>query len=287
MYFIEVNAMKGYLVVNGFLNNSKFNEIYSRFEKAFNDRGHTLRVYSNTEILNGNLKLKPDFVLFWDKDIILAKQLEAQGIRLFNSANSIEICDNKALTYLHLKDKIAMPKTVVAPMTYRNIGYCKFDFIDNIDIDYPIVIKECCGSFGQQVYLANTKADVLNILKNTNEPVIFQEFIKESCGKDIRINMVGDCAVASMMRYNDKDFRANITNGGSMKKYEPTAEEINMAKRVCRELKLDFGGVDILFGKNGPVFCEVNSNAHFKNIFDCTGINVADKIAEYIEKCME
>lgn len=279
--------MTGYLVVNGFLNSSKFNEIYNWLEKAFSDRGHTLRVYANTELLNGNIKSKPDFVLFWDKDIILAKQLESQGMRLFNRAKAIEVCDNKALTYIALKDKVTMPKTVVSPMTYRNIGYNKFDFLDSIDIAYPLVIKECCGSFGQQVYIAKTKADAVNILKNTNEPVVFQEFIKESCGRDIRINMVGDCAVAAMIRYNDDDFRANITNGGSMKKYEPSDMEIDMAKKVCMELGLDFGGVDILFGKNGPVLCEVNSNAHFKNIFDCTGINVADKIAEYIEKCME
>ena len=98
--------------------------------------------------------------------------------------------------------------------------------------------------------------------------------------------MVGNQAVASMLRYNNNDFRANITNGGSMKNYTPTEEEIAVAQKVCKTLNLDFGGVDILFGKNGPIVCEVNSNAHFKNIFDCTGVNVADYIGEYIEKCV-
>ena len=32
-----------------------------------------------------------------------------------------------------------------------------------------------------------------------------------------------------MLRYNDNDFRANITNGGSMEKYNPTQEEVKMA----------------------------------------------------------
>jgi RimK family alpha-L-glutamate ligase len=112
--------------------------------------------------------------------------------------------------------------------------------------------------------------------------MIFQEFISESSGRDVRINMVGDKAVASMLRYNDNDFRANITNGGSMKKYTPTANEIRVAQTVMKALKLDFGGIDILFGKNEPILCEVNSNAHFKNIYDCTGVNAAEKIFEYI-----
>ena len=95
--------------------------------------------------------------------------------------------------------------------------------------------------------------------------------------------MVGDKVVTAMERINQDDFRANITNGGSMKKYEPTKEQCEMAINVCRELKLDFAGVDIMFGKdNEPILCEVNSNAHFKNIFDCTGVNVADFILQYI-----
>ena len=40
--------------------------------------------------------------------------------------------------------------------------------------------------------------------------------------------------------------------------------------------------LDILFGEDGPVVCEVNSNAHMKNILMCTGINVADHIIRYV-----
>ena len=61
-----------------------------------------------------------------------------------------------------------------------------------------------------------------------------------------------------------------------------------MALEVCRELGLDFGGIDILFGEDDmPVFCEANSNAHFKNLYDCTGINVADAIISYIREELE
>ena len=92
----------------------------------------------------------------------------------------------------------------------------------------------------------------------------------------------------SMERVNENDFRANITNGGKMKKYTPTKEQAQMAIDVCRELNLDFAGVDIMFGKEGePVLCEVNSNAHFKNIYDCTGVNVAESILDYIVKSIK
>ena len=94
-----------------------------------------------------------------------------------------------------------------------------------------------------------------------------------------------DRVVTAMERINENDFRANITNGGRMKKYAPTKEQREMVLLVCRELHLDFAGVDILFGKEGePILCEVNSNAHFKNIYDCTGVNVADHIIQYIKE---
>lgn len=282
-------TIKGWLVVNGFLNSNKFNEIYDWLKAAFEKRGHTIEVYTNTELASvDDIRCKPDFVLFWDKDIPLAKRLEKMGLKQFNSSKAIENCDNKALTYIELENKVPMPETIIAPMTYRNIGYNNMDFVyDAIKkLGLPLVIKECYGSFGQQVYLAESTDEALNIVRNTREPLIFQKFIAESRGRDIRINMVGGKAVAAMMRYNESDFRANITNGGSMVPYTPDEKETALAEKVCKILELDFGGVDILFSERGPLVCEVNSNAHFKNIYDCTGVNVADCIGEYIEKCM-
>lgn len=281
--------MQGWLIVNGFLHSSKFNEIYDWLKIAFENRGHSIKVYTNIEIsFFSNIYEKPDFVIFWDKDIVLAKRLEKIGLRLFNSASAIESCDNKALTYIKLMESVPMPETIAVPMTYRNIGYNNTDFVSLAaeKLGLPFVIKECFGSFGQQVYMAETVEEAESIVKKTAEPLIFQKFISESRGRDIRINIVGGNAVTSMIRYNENDFRANITNGGSMKAYEPTPEEVKTAEIAAEALGLDFGGVDILFGNDGPVVCEVNSNAHFKNIYDCTGVNVAEYIAEYVEKCL-
>lgn len=288
--------MYGWLVINDFLNSGKFNEIYQWLENAALRHNHKIDVFTNSELLicdgeflNRRINRLPDYVIFWDKDIILGRQLEKMGLRLFNSISSIEKCDNKALTYSELIGKIPMPETIVCPMTYRNIGYCKADFLNMAEerLGYPMVIKEVCGSFGQQVYLADSRQSAENILKSTAEPLIIQKFIEHSCGRDIRINIVGSEAVTSMLRYNDNDFRANITNGGSMQKYTPTDEETAIAAETCRILGLDFGGVDILFGENGPLVCEVNSNAHFKNIYDCTRVNVADSIIDYINEEMK
>ena len=133
----------------------------------------------------------------------------------------------------------------------------------------------------------NNHSEALDTIKKIGHcNFIMQEYIKSSQGRDVRIHVVGGKVVTAMERNNREDFRANITNGGSMKKYVPTKEHEQMAIEVCEQLKLDFAGVDLLFGKDEePVLCEVNSNAHFKNIYECTGVNVATCIiAEIVRK---
>lgn len=246
-----------------------------------------------------------DFVLFWDKDVAYGKMLQAvcdrKGIPMYNSIASIAACDNKFETYLRLsawnerqakQNKIALIPTIAAPMTYENIGYTKLDFVDDIIalLGLPLVMKECYGSFGMQVYIAKNRNQVIEYTKKLGgKAFLYQKYLEKSTGKDVRLQVVGDEVVASMYRYSENgDFRANISNGGSMKPYHPSEEECRLAVRTIKALKLDFAGVDLLFSKGvkdgADVVCEVNSNAHFKNIHTCTGVNVADCIMGYIAK---
>ena len=117
----------------------------------------------------------------------------------------------------------------------------------------------------------------------SSSTLLFQELIKESYGHDTRINVVGGRVVASMLRRStDGDFRSNLTLGGTMENYTPTPEEADLAIRATQLLGLDFAGVDVLFGKDGPILCEVNSNAHFKTTLECTGVNMALEIMRHI-----
>ncbi len=282
--------MRGLLVVNSFLNTEKFNDIYSRLNDAFTKLGVELTLCGNADFPHATGKAlpiskRPDFVLFWDKDILLAREFEDAGIPVFNSSRAIELCDDKRLMHLSLAG-IPSPETYIAPMTFPNIGFTDLSFFDAIEeaLSYPMVIKEAFGSFGAQVYLANDRESALEILKqHESVPLIFQRFVSESAGRDIRINVVGHKVVSAMERRSlNGDFRSNVTLGGETLPYTPTEAEATLAEEASRRLGLDFGGIDILFGKDGPLLCEVNSNTHFKSTYDCTGINLADLIAEHI-----
>jgi RimK family alpha-L-glutamate ligase len=292
------DIMKAWLIANQFLMNNKFSELTNWLFQAAKAANIEMELRTNAECLailgRGGVdafkqyhETLPEFVLFWDKDVRLATYLESLGIPVYNSSQSIALCDDKSMTHLTLGQYgIPMPKTILAPMTYENIGYTDYDFLKGVgkELHYPLVIKECFGSFGAQVYLAKDEEDLLGKVKQIGtKPMLFQEFIKSSEGRDIRLQVVGDQVVAAMYRYSEVDFRANISNGGKMRAYQPTDRQINLAIECTKILGLTFAGVDLLFGENEePIVCEVNSNAHFKNIFDCTGVDTAKQIIDYI-----
>ena len=162
--------MKAWLVVNTFMDNQKFVNLYELLSDAFKKKNITLELKRANDIsleVGEEIKNKPDFAIFWDKDIYLAERLEAQGIKLFNSSRAVLLCDNKILMYQALaKNGIKIPRTFIVPKTFESLNYSKRDFSDNViaQIGFPMVVKEAYGSFGEQVYLANEKSELDKII---------------------------------------------------------------------------------------------------------------------------
>lgn len=288
--------MKLWVVVNEFLRTPKFSELEISIRKACSCFGIDYQIVTNADCLiecesnrisTGIIPNGDDPVLFWDKDIKLGMALEKSGHRLYNPSEAIAICDDKTLMAVKLAGlNIHIPKTIIAPMTYSNIGYANTRFLKYAadTLGFPMIVKEAFGSFGAQVYMCKDYTELEELVgKAGSIPLLFQEYIYTSCGHDVRFQVVGDKVTAAMYRYSESDFRANITNGGKMKPYEAGEYEKEFAVSISKQLGLDFCGVDMLFGNNKePVLCEVNSNAHFINIDNCTGSDTAHDIISYI-----
>lgn len=228
----------------------------------------------------------PHFVHFHDKDIHLARHLEALGIRLFNRANAILLCDNKAMMHQALAtSNIPTPKTIIAPKIYDGLQMTNSSHIDIIvkHIGLPLIMKEAYGSFGEQVYWIKTKEELAEKMHALgSKEYIFQEPVMSSLGTDLRLNVVGEKIVAAMKRTSSTDFRANVTAGGKTIPYTPTKEEEELAIKSAKAVGADFAGVDLLIGEEGPLLCEINSNPHIRSIYECTGVDVAQYMIEHI-----
>jgi len=139
---------------------------------------------------NINWRERPEFVLFWDKDVNLARMLEREGFRVFNNADGIEACDDKALTFIRLKNKnIKMPKTFIAPMTFDK-EYKDYTFLLQVEgsLGYPMVIKENKGSFGEQVYLVNSYYEAVDKIKEMNFTMVE--------GTNVDVPYINECPIS-------------------------------------------------------------------------------------------
>lgn len=293
----------GWVIYNGHLKGDKFLDYAEWVQAAALKKSVQMKIYKNNdllvnltkkggELLSNDYDELPDFVVFGDKDILLAKQFETLHIPVFNSSAAIEACDHKGIMYQLLSQhQIRIPRTILSPLIFTKVDEVERDSFRKIihEFGFPMIIKEAYGSFGEQVYLVNDEHEMMaKIMKLQGKPFLFQEFISSSYGRDVRLNVVGSEVVTSMYRYSDHDFRANISSGGFMKPYEPTDQEKELAIKAAQAVGASFAGVDILFGNNNePIVCEVNGNAHIRNIYECTGINVADYMMDYINRYLK
>ncbi len=283
---------KGLLLTNHFLNTAHFERLYALFTAAARDMGITLDRATGGDLvreLSDSPAKDASFVLFWDKDVPLARRLARHGIPVFNAPDAIRVCDSKAETAeALLRAGIPTPRTLYAPLSYPAIGYSKTDFVKDAcqTLGLPIVIKECFGSFGEQVYLAESVSKAEEIVRGIcGRPFLFQEFIRPSRGRDVRVNVVGERAVCAMLRVGrEGDFRSNIAHGGSGSAYRLSSREADLAVAAARAVGADFAGVDLLFGDNEMLVCEVNSSPHFVGSYAATGVDLAPCILSHICK---
>jgi len=177
---------------------------------------------------------------------------------------------------------IGMPKTAFASTT---------KYVDNLIEQaggVPVVVKLLEGTQGIGVILAETHASAKSVIEaflGVKVNLLVQEFIKESKSADIRAFVVDGQIVGAMKRQGvEGDFRSNLHRGGTGVSINLSPEEKSTAIRAAKKLGLGIAGVDMLQSDRGPLVMEVNSSPGLKGIENATGVDIAGKIIEYVER---
>lgn len=284
---------KGLILINAYSKLENSLNQSSRLKEEFEKSGVSIDIKRNDSFLasvdgDGNIisGQNYDFCIYLDKDKYISQMLEKKGLRLLNSHFSIQACDDKMTTSILLADNgIPMPQTLSGLLCYDNSEKINENALDVIEekLGYPIIVKTCYGSLGKGVFKADNREELAEIAGKVKcMPHLFQKFIKTSYGRDIRVIVIGGKYVAAMLRQSHNDFRSNLALGGSGTAVTPPSDVIKMCEKVAAILKLDYCGIDVLFGEDKYYVCEVNSNAFFGGIEKATKINIAKKYAEYV-----
>lgn len=230
------------------------------------------------------------FCIYLDKDKYTSDMLEKTGMRVFNRHDAIVACDDKMTTYIKLSNNnIPMPHTMPGLLCYdpeEKVSESSLDMIEK-ELGYPIIVKTSYGSLGKGVFKADNRIELEDLTEKVKcMPHLFQSFVSSSYGKDIRVVMIGGKFIAAMERRSDGDFRSNLELGGHGISIIPNSDVIEMCEKISAILKLDYCGIDVLYGDNGYILCEVNSNAFFKGLEKVTGKNIARTYCNYILSCI-
>ena len=290
--------MKGAIVINPYLVPESSVLQAKRISEEFERLGVRMQTVTDgflrASVGDGKIQveLDCDFVIYLDKDKYFSSILEKSGYKLFNSHSSIRVCDDKAQTYIALSEKgIKVPKTIFGALCFRDGKNIDEKWVDTIigQLGLPLIVKECYGSLGANVYKADTKQELIELMKKVQlKPHLFQEYIDAVRGTDIRVIVIGGKTICAMKRYNPDDFRSNVALGGDGEVFELPDTFKKMAEDCASALGLDYCGVDLLIDKDGnPVVCEVNSNAFFDKIEKVTGVNVAKEYAKHVIDCVK
>ncbi len=278
-------------------------ELYShrRLKEAAEQRGHTLdivntlrcymniasrrpKIFHNGEKLSGYDAVIPRIgasVTFYGMAVL--RQFEMMGVFPLNESVAIGRSRDKLRSMqLLARDGVGLPETTFAHDPKQTEEVLK------LAGGAPLVIKLLEGTQGVGVVLADTDRSaksVIEAFRGAKVNILVQEFIKEAGGADIRALVVGGKVVAAMQRTGaEGDFRSNLHRGGSAKAIKISPEERASAVRSARTMGLNVCGVDMLRSNRGPVVMEVNSSPGLEGVENATGIDIAGKIIEFIEK---
>lgn len=275
--------MKGTILINAYTQSES--ELYQprRLQEEFDALGVETDIVRNVCFEAAE---NCAFCVYLDKDKYAARRLEKAGMRLFNRAEAIEICDDKMLTYIALNG-FPMPETMAAPLCYSFDEPVSAALLHRVEaaFGFPVVVKECFGSLGKGVYKVENAAQLQEICTRLKaKPHLFQRYVSSSFGKDVRVVVVGGNVLCAMKRVSRGDFRSNVAAGGAGEPVVLGADAVSLCECIAARLKLDYCGIDLLYGENGFLVCEVNSNAFFMATERVTGVNVAGAYAKHILK---
>lgn len=237
--------------------------------------------YKNEEIKNNDL---PDIILprmgatidYFGLSLI--QQFELMGIKILNNYSSLEISKDKLKTYQILSSKkLNIPKTLLCKIPFESKDLLFKEF------SLPLILKSISGSQGKGILKIdniNEIEDILSII-NIKNNYIFQNFIKESSGKDIRIIVINNKVIGAMIRKN-KGYKSNIHQGAIGYPIQISKELEEYSIHIAKAIGLVICGIDLLIGEDSYYVCEVNSSPGFEGFEKSVGVNIAKELLDYI-----
>lgn len=193
-----------------------------------------------------------------------AHKAEKEGIPVIDDTQSIIRCCNKVfLNELLTAQKVPVPKTVVLTKTAHKT--------EDIDLDYPFIVKIPDGSFSRGIHKVHNREDFLRISRNLfakSDIILAQEFVQSDY--DWRIGVLGGEPLYASQYYMAKGHwqiyhhqqNGKVTDGAHKTLAIPDVPKdvVETAVKACKQIGNGLYGVDLKMTDKGIYVIEVNDN---------------------------
>ena len=210
------------------------------------------------------------------------KILNDWGIPTVNTAHVADVCGNKLVTSSALA-RAGLPQPVV------KVAFTPESALKAIEeLGYPVILKPAIGSWGRLLSKVNDRdaAEAIlehkEILGSYHHSIFYiQEYIRKP-KRDIRAFVVGNETIAAIYRESEH-WITNTARGGLASNCPVTPEMNRLCVAASNAVGGGITGVDLLEDpERGLLINEVNYTIEFRNSIATTGVDIPNKIIDYM-----
>ncbi len=210
------------------------------------------------------------------------KILNDWGIPSVNTAYVADVCGNKLVTSSALiRAGVPSPKVKVAFTPDSAVQAIE-------ELGYPVILKPAIGSWGRLLSKVNDRdaAEAIlehkEILGSYHHSIFYiQEYIRKP-KRDIRAFVIGNETVAAIYRESEH-WITNTARGGVATNCPVTPELNALCVAASNAVGGGITGVDVLEDpERGLLVNEVNYTIEFRNSIATTGVDIPNRILDYV-----
>lgn len=218
--------------------------------------------------------------LSYSRGLYISKIYAANGVPVVNTPAVAEHCGDKYVTSQILaRDGISTPRVLMA--------FDEAAALAGVEaMGYPCVLKPVVGSWGRLLAKVENRhtAEALIEHKATlgvNHQVFYiQEYIQKP-GRDIRAFVIGEEPICAIYR-SSENWITNTARGGVATNCPLTNEIAELCRRAAHAVGGGLLALDLFETNHGLTVNEINHTMEFRNSITTTGVNIPEKMVDYV-----
>ncbi|HEX7567691.1 MAG TPA: lysine biosynthesis protein LysX [Anaerolineaceae bacterium] len=215
------------------------------------------------------------------RGLYISRIFEAQGVPVVNTSEVAARCGDKYVTsQLLINCKVPSPRVLMAFSEESALKATE-------EMGYPCVLKPVVGSWGRLLAKADNRAaaeafiEHKAILGGVGHQIFYIQKYVDKPGRDIRAFCIGEEPICAIYR-SSENWITNTARGGVATNCPVTPELGHLIRRTAGAVGGGLLAIDVFESPEGLQVNEVNHTMEFRNSIHTTGVNIPQKMVDYV-----